>query len=117
MIFNYDFLENYNSLQKKNKQATKQMNNNKQYSARDMVVSVIYTWTETLAYFDHQYSTIDTLEKVKEACKEYELDIHEVKSIFDEVEHPFYYDIEKDEIFNSDDICDDCGKEEDECEC
>ncbi len=75
--------------------------NSKQYSALDMVKSNMEMWRECMCDFDAQYFPSDTLGKVKELCKDYDLDIYSVKEVFDYIEDPFYYDIDKDEIFNS----------------
>ena len=51
--------------------------------------------------YNPQYSTHETLGKVIEFCERFDLDINCIKIVFDRVEEPFYYDIENDEIKNS----------------
>ena len=66
-----------------------------------MVENMIGVWKECMFEYNPQYSTDETLGKVIEFCERFDLDINCIKIVFDSVEEPYYYDIENDEIKNS----------------
>ena len=79
------------------------------YTARDIVEEMVGTFLECGARWtseDH-LGTDDTLEFIKEKCERFNLDENIVKELFDDCQHPFYYDLETKEIVNGDESDDD----------
>ena len=79
-----------------------------------MIVNMIDVWKECMIEYNPQYSTDETLGKVIELCERFDLDINCIKIVFDRVEEPYYYDIEKDEIKNSERDEEDEGDDSDD---
>jgi len=95
----------------------KSINNNKTatmtYNAHDILLGCIDVWREEQIKYNSQFSTYDTLDKLKYLCEYHNIeDKNILKDVFDECEHPFIYDIENDEITNSEE--DDESEEEEE---
>jgi hypothetical protein len=90
------------------------MGNPTMYSAKDMILGKIDTWKEQQQIYNPQYDPDETLRFVKECCEEYDLDLKVVKEIFDEVEDPYYYDIDKDDWSGGEDESDDEEEDEEE---
>ena len=79
------------------------------YLAKDMILAKIDTWKQQQMIYNPQYEPEETLSFIKECCEEYDLDLKDVKEIFDEVEDPYYYDIDEDDIDKDDSECGDSG--------
>ena len=76
----------------------------KTYTPREVASLVIGAWTEGAYNYCDNIDIGDILKMVKDVCKDYNLGMECVKEIFEEYEHPFIYDIEKDEIVNPEDV-------------
>lgn len=109
---------------KKVRMENNKMTEPKTYTAYDIVYEKVETWRECMCQYNSNFSTEETLYFIKETAKDFDLDDTDVKNIFDECEHPFYYDLDKKEIINGDyeeeseDESEDESDEDDEwCEC
>lgn len=99
--------------------ANNKMTEPKTYTAYDIVSQKTDTWRECMIKYNYNFSTEDTLDFIKETAKDFDLDDTDVKNIFDECEHPFYYNLDKKEIINGDyeEESDDEDDEEVGCVC
>jgi hypothetical protein len=72
-----------------------------EYNAH-LLLACIEVWREEQMRFNTDFSTYDTLDKLKDLCYKYNIeDKNIIKNVFDECESPFVYNIENDEITNS----------------
>tara|TARA_R110002126_G_scaffold127948_3_gene270375 strand:+ start:138 stop:449 length:312 start_codon:yes stop_codon:yes gene_type:complete len=75
---------------------------NMDYNAHDILLGCIEVWRGEQIKYNSQFSTYDTLDKLKNLCDTYIIeDKNILKSVFDECESPFVYNIENEEITNS----------------
>ena len=96
---------------------TKSINNNKtanmSYNAHDLILACVDVWRGQQMLYNSQFETFDTLVMIKYLCEYHNIeDRNIIKSVFDECESPFVYNIENDEITNSEE--DDESEEEEE---
>ena len=68
-------------------------------NAKDLLVGIIDMWREEQCLYNPNFSTRETLNKLKELCEKYMIDDKNIlKDVFDECENPCVYDINNDEI-------------------
>ena len=87
------------------------------YNANDILTACIDVWKGQQMIYNPQYSPFDTLDKLKDLCEYHNIkDKNILKDVFDECEDPFVYNIENDDITNSEDDEED-DEEDVKCDC
>ena len=71
------------------------------FSNKEIVTAKYLTLLELNCRLKLDCSDENKLDFLKEFCEDYDLDINVVKEIFDECEYPLSYDIDKDEIIDT----------------
>jgi hypothetical protein len=77
----------------------------------EIIVEKTQSWLKEQSISYSSYSTQDTLDYIKSICKDKET----IKEVFDDLESPYFYHIESDEIHNGD-YCDEDDLSDDEDE-
>ena len=62
---------------------------------KTIVSAKVDAWRELQCHINPKFSTYETLSYIKELCEDEGFNISVVKEIFDECEHPYYYNIKK----------------------